>query len=82
MCGSIFHNKSNLNRHVKNICATTNTTLTDEEDNISNVNSKFFCMYCKSTFTRMDNLERHFKSRCKIKMSLDSQKDINNMQFC
>jgi hypothetical protein len=38
-------------------------------------NTKFICYYCRNSFTRMDNLNKHIKNRCKVKKSQDAEKE-------
>ena len=64
-CGSVFVNKSNLNRHHKNNCDTNRQTT-----------NNMMCNYCKKRFTRYSSLKRHLNGRCIILEKIEEEKEF------
>jgi len=67
---NINYIKNNLNE-LKNTCS----KIEEEQKNLysifenkTNINGKLSCKYCNLTFTRRDNLNKHIKNSCKVRI--------------
>jgi hypothetical protein len=87
-CSKIYNNKYDFNRHLnrKNPCELKLSSL-DEEPQITSENkitssvseveassTELSCDFCKKTYTRKDNLNRHLLNGCKMKTKLETNK--------
>ena len=70
-CGKIYSKKFDYNRHMKrkNPCtSSTQNIVVVTQKNVDKIEQNLKCTYCEQVFSRIDSLNRHTNSFCKIKI--------------
>jgi hypothetical protein len=70
----LFHNNENSEKTSIDYNMTSTTTILTSEN--SNVNNKFICQYCNSSFSRKNNMNYHIKNKCKNKNNIDEENKL------
>lgn len=61
---------------IKKITNNLNKIQVTELNNNEEKERKYMCIYCETTFTKPNNLQRHLKSRCKTKIYYDELEQL------
>lgn len=88
-CNKVFNRKSNYDSHVNKRKYPCNklTILTppnsaklpiDDIKKQDTNDNKRICTYCNKNFTRIDSLQKHLRSRCKLKTNHDEFEKLKN----
>ena len=72
-CDVVFDNKTERNNHFRNVCQASVrvTEMNGMIHQIERIDGKFTCPQCPITFTRSDNLAKHWKV-CRMKDGTES----------